>query len=81
MFGIKTRFRDKDLNENDIYISYLPFSHVFEQGLNATSITYGMRCGFFGGNPLKLVEDMQLLKPTFFATVPRLLNRINDKIQ
>ena len=27
-----------------------------------------------------LVEDIGVLKPTFFASVPRLLNRIHDKI-
>jgi long-chain acyl-CoA synthetase len=43
--------------------------------------TYGFKVGFFAGNVLKLTEDMQVLKPTFFPTVPRLLNRIYGKIQ
>lgn len=30
---------------------------------------------------LKLTEDMQILKPTFFPSVPRLYNRIYGKIQ
>lgn len=40
-----------------------------------------MRCGFFAGDVLKLTEDMQVLKPTFFPSVPRLYNRIYGKIQ
>ena len=40
-----------------------------------------MRCGCFGGNVLKLTDDMAILKPTIFPTVPRLLNRIYGKIQ
>jgi long-chain acyl-CoA synthetase len=40
-----------------------------------------MRTGYFSGNVLKLTEDMQALKPTFFPTVPRLLNRIYGKIK
>ena len=36
-----------------------------------------MRCGFYGGNPLKMVkEDFPVLKPTVFPSVPRLYNRI-----
>jgi long-chain acyl-CoA synthetase len=41
----------------------------------------GMRCGFYGGDPLKLVtEDLPALKPTFFPSVPRIYNRIYGKI-
>jgi len=39
-----------------------------------------MSCGFFGGNVLKLTEDIGILKPTFFASVPRLYNKFYDKI-
>ena len=39
-----------------------------------------MSCGFFGGNVLKLTEDIGILKPTFFASVPRLFNKFYDKI-
>lgn len=36
-----------------------------------------MRCGFFGGDPLKLIkEDLPALKPTFFPSVPRVYNKI-----
>jgi len=40
-----------------------------------------MKVGFFGGNVLKLTEDMGVLKPTFFPSVPRLFNRIYGKIK
>lgn len=40
-----------------------------------------MRCGFFSGNVLKLTEDIGILQPTFFASVPRLFNKFYDKIQ
>lgn len=80
MYSINIRFKDVPISEKDTYISYLPASHVFEQGLISTSIIYGMKCGFFNGNPLKMIDDMSVLKPTFFATVPRILNRIYGKI-
>lgn len=36
--------------------------------------------GFYSGDPLKLIDDMQALKPTVFVSVPRLFNRVYDKI-
>ncbi len=40
----------------------------------------GLQIGFFRGDIRKLVEDIQELKPTMFLTVPRLLNRMYDKV-
>lgn len=40
------------------------------------SIASGARIGFFTGDPLRLLEDCQILKPAFFPGVPRVLNRI-----
>jgi long-chain acyl-CoA synthetase len=70
------------LNETDVYPSYLPAAHSFEQALQATAIITGMQTGFYGGNPLALVsEDLPALKPTLFPSVPRIYNRIFGKIQ
>lgn len=41
---------------------------------------HGARVGFFQGDSLKIMEDAVALRPTLFASVPRLLNRIHDKI-
>jgi long-chain acyl-CoA synthetase len=40
----------------------------------------GSKIGFFSGDIKCLVEDIQILKPTIFISVPRLLNRIYDKV-
>ena len=40
----------------------------------------GARVGFFQGDVRLLIEDMQELKPTIFASVPRLLNRVYDRV-
>jgi long-chain acyl-CoA synthetase len=69
------------LDEKDTYISYLPAAHSFEQVLFGVSILYGVRTGFFAGNVLKLTDDIALLKPTLFPSVPRLYNKIYGKIQ
>jgi long-chain acyl-CoA synthetase len=70
------------LTHDDSYISYLPLAHSFEQALFAMACVCGMRVGYFGGDVTKMVaEDLPLLKPTFFPSVPRLYNKIYGKIQ
>uniref|UniRef100_A0A663MNK2 Arachidonate--CoA ligase n=1 Tax=Athene cunicularia TaxID=194338 RepID=A0A663MNK2_ATHCN len=41
----------------------------------------GAKVGFFQGDIKLLTDDMKTLRPTLFPVVPRLLNRIYDKIQ
>jgi long-chain acyl-CoA synthetase len=43
-----------------------------------------MKVGFYSGNVMQVTKDLAILKPTFFPSVPRLLNsvygRIKDKL-
>jgi len=41
----------------------------------------GAKVGFFQGDIKLLTDDMKILKPTIFPVVPRLLNRIYDKVR
>ncbi|KDN40256.1 acetyl-CoA synthetase-like protein [Tilletiaria anomala UBC 951] len=65
----------------DTMIGYLPIAHIFEVLAETTVIESGGRVGYFSGDPLKLVEDCQVLQPTIFPSVPRVLNRIAALIQ
>jgi long-chain acyl-CoA synthetase len=70
------------LRETDCYISYLPAAHSFEQALFGSVLIYGMKCGYYNGDPLKMIsDDLPCLKPTLFPSVPRLYNRIYGKIK
>lgn len=40
----------------------------------------GARVGFFQGDIKLLPDDMKTLQPTIFPVVPRLLNRVYDKV-
>lgn len=42
---------------------------------------HGARVGFYQGDISLLMDDIKTLKPTFFPVVPRLLNRIYDKVR
>ncbi|KAM3912712.1 long-chain-fatty-acid--CoA ligase 5 [Leptodactylus fuscus] len=66
---------------SDIEISYLPMAHMFERVVQTVIFCAGAKVGFFQGDIRVLTDDMKTLRPTVFPTVPRLLNRIYDKIQ
>jgi long-chain acyl-CoA synthetase len=68
------------LGPDDAHISYLPLAHIFERVIILGVILNGSSAGFFRGDVALLLEDIAELKPTIFASVPRLFNRIYDKI-
>ncbi|ETV94996.1 hypothetical protein H310_11323 [Aphanomyces invadans] len=68
------------MNERSVHLSYLPLAHIFEHVVITAIITFGARIGFYQGNTLKLADDLCALRPTLFPTVPRLLNKIYDKV-
>lgn len=68
------------IGPNDVHFSYLPLAHTFEFAVNNMMIMVGASIGYYQGDVQKLMDDMVELKPTWFITVPRLLNRIHDRI-
>jgi long-chain acyl-CoA synthetase len=71
---------DVVLNTDDVHISYLPLAHVFERIVEATVLRAGASIGFFRGDVTLLLDDIAALRPTIFPSVPRLFNRIYDKV-
>uniref|UniRef100_A0A1A8S358 Long-chain-fatty-acid--CoA ligase n=1 Tax=Nothobranchius rachovii TaxID=451742 RepID=A0A1A8S358_9TELE len=69
------------ITQEDVSISYLPLAHMFERMIQLTMYCYGARVGFFQGDISLLMDDIKTLKPTLLPVVPRILNRIYDKIQ
>ena len=57
-------------------ISYLPLAHIYERVIELMALYAGCAIGYFTGDPLRLLEDIQVLKPALFPTVPRILNRL-----
>ncbi|XP_077998937.1 long-chain-fatty-acid--CoA ligase 1-like [Glandiceps talaboti] len=67
-------------SKEDVYISYLPLAHVYEKFVQLVLFMHGCRIGYFRGDVLGLMDDVGELQPTFFPLVPRLMNRMYDKI-
>ncbi|RKP27272.1 hypothetical protein SYNPS1DRAFT_12943 [Syncephalis pseudoplumigaleata] len=69
-----------NVDKNDVHISYLPLAHVFERIIQLIVANKGGCVGFYQGDTLKLLDDVAELRPTVFVSVPRLFNRIYDKV-
>jgi len=60
-------------------ISFLPLNHVFERMMNYLYLYMGVSI-YYAESAETLVNDIQEVKPDTFASVPRLLEKIYDKI-
>ena len=69
-----------DPEVQEIHLSYLPLAHIYETVVLNGVLFHAGAVGFYQGDTLKIVEDLQALRPTVFSSVPRLYNRIYDKI-
>mmetsp|Transcript_38229 Transcript_38229/g.96173 ORF Transcript_38229/g.96173 Transcript_38229/m.96173 type:complete len:769 (-) Transcript_38229:36-2342(-) len=65
----------------DVHISYLPLAHIFERLVETLIFSVGASVGFYQGDVKLLFDDINELRPTIFPSVPRLFNRVHDKVQ
>ncbi|RKP10848.1 hypothetical protein THASP1DRAFT_27387 [Thamnocephalis sphaerospora] len=77
MLGVQEALSPRN---DDCHISYLPLAHVFERVSIISMIHNGVAIGFYRGDTATLLDDIAALRPTVFITVPRLLNRVYDKL-
>ncbi|KAL1338926.1 hypothetical protein HN51_033516 [Arachis hypogaea] len=75
---------DRVATEEDVYFSFLPLAHVYDQIMETYCIHKNSSIGFWQGDVRFLLEDIQTLKPTIFCGVPRVFDRIyagiNNKV-
>ncbi|CAI2361356.1 unnamed protein product [Moneuplotes crassus] len=68
------------INHEDIYLSYLPLAHAYEKRITSYLLWKGAAIGYFNGNSSTVIKDAQLLKPTIFPAVPRVLCKLYDTV-
>lgn len=61
-------------------ISFLPLAHMLERACENAMFYAGGAIGYYSGDIKELTNDLKALKPTVMPAVPRLLNRVYDKI-
>ncbi|MEO6976372.1 MAG: long-chain fatty acid--CoA ligase [Gallionella sp.] len=68
------------LDSSDIFLSFLPLSHTFERTAGYyMAMMAGAAVGYARSIPL-LAEDMNIIRPTVLASVPRIYERIYNAI-
>ena len=67
---------------DDTYVSFLPSAHSYEQWLFFCFILAGGSIGFYSGDPRRILEDdLPYLRPTFWPSVPRLVNLLYAQVK
>ncbi|TKY47863.1 Long chain acyl-CoA synthetase 8 [Spatholobus suberectus] len=78
-----------NLGSKDVYMAYLPLAHVFEMAAESVMLAVGCAIGY--SSILTLTDtsskikkgtkgDANVLKPTLFAAVPAIIDRIRDGV-
>lgn len=73
--------KDVKFDEHDVVLSYLPLPHVLERELLYVILYAGGSIVYYSGDVQKIKDDLALVKPTVFVSVPRLFSRFYDAIQ
>lgn len=73
--------KDTGFCENDIALSYLPLPHILERQYLYSLFCVGALTVFYSGDVAKIKDDLALVKPTIFVSVPRLFSRFYDVLQ
>jgi len=69
----------KLMNADDVQYLWLPMSHSFGKVLMSAHIASGSVCAVDGRIP-KIVENLAVVKPTVMAAVPRIFEKVYNKI-
>ena len=65
----------------DVWLSFLPLSHTFERTTTYyTAMGFGNRVAF-NRNIGLLADDLKVIQPTILMSVPRIYEKVYDKIQ
>ena len=69
-----------EFNTSDVYLSFLPLSHIFERVIFLTMASFNAAVIFFRGDRKLIQKDFEISRPTFIAGVPRVFENMRAKI-
>ena len=77
--NIKSICKVFHFNETHRTLSFLPINHIFERTVNYYFQTSGLSI-YYAENLGTIADNIREVKPNLFVTVPRLLEKVYDKI-
>jgi len=69
------------ISEADVHLSYLPLAHIFERQLCTGFLSQGAVVYFASNGSKGLLKDLEIVRPTFFAGVPKVFENIRDAVK
>ncbi len=63
--------------DEDVLYVFLPLAHVLTRIVQLFAIDAGGEMAYWRRDPKKIVEDVQLIKPTYLPSVPRIFEKIH----
>jgi long-chain acyl-CoA synthetase len=79
-FGAQNATRVLKINKNDRYLSFLPLSHIAERFMVLGCSTYGCSDVSFVESLDTFGENLQTTRPTLLFAVPRIWQKIQQKV-
>lgn len=73
--GFRVNDRVLSLSENDVFLNFLPFTHVFERAWSYLGLTEGVRLAI-NLRPADVLRSMQEVHPTCMSSVPRFWEKV-----
>ena len=80
IFTLKATEDMLPVGSEHIALSFLPLSHIFERMINYLYFYVGVSV-YFGESIEKIGDNLKEVRPHVFTAVPRLLEKVFDKIQ
>nr|VDD25194.1 unnamed protein product [Brassica rapa] len=81
LFVLIRNEKSKQMTDEDVYLSFLPLAHILDRMNEEYFFRKGASIGYYHGDLNVLRDDIQELKPTYLAGVPRVFERIHEGIQ
>ncbi|KAI8978835.1 acetyl-CoA synthetase-like protein [Trametes punicea] len=69
-----------EVQGDQVIMAFLPLAHIYERIMELCAVAVGKRIGYTTGDPMRFLEDIQILKPHFVPLVPRVLNRVYQSV-
>ncbi|MFW5603289.1 MAG: AMP-dependent synthetase/ligase, partial [Bacteroidales bacterium] len=77
--GFRVNDRVLPLSENDIFLNFLPFTHVFERAWSYLGLTEGVQLAI-NLRPADVLQSLQEVHPTCMSSVPRFWEKVYQAV-
>lgn len=78
--GLRVNDAVLPLSENDVFLTFLPLTHIFERAWSYLGLAEGVELAI-NLRPMDVLQSMQEVRPTCMSSVPRIWEKIYQAVQ